>query len=99
MTEAHEYKEKRKMALTPADIEAIAQAVHKLQLDDDHHCRFGQLDPKQVASAMEFFVKFNAAMEDSKKTVRRWLIIAFLTALAGLVGMGFWEKVKAIAKL
>lgn len=97
----HETEERRKMALTKADIEAIVDAVYKRHEDAavSHLCRFDQLDPEMAKEALAFFKSFNEAMSDTKKTVRRWLVIAMLTGTVALLGRGVWMYLKEAAKV
>lgn len=74
--------------LTDADITALVQAFRA-----DHACRYS-VDPSELAEAVRFFKNVNAALEDTRKTVRTTILVFFLAGILGLVGLGFWSKVR-----
>lgn len=89
------------MALTPADIEAIVEAVyarHKAELSFHVPCRFEAADPEMVKEALAFFKGFNDALDDTKKTARRWIVVALLTGTVAILGKGVWMYLKEAAK-
>lgn len=76
--------------LTTADIEAIVTAIENKKSD---HCRY-DVDPNDIKEAIAFFRAFRDAVADSKKTARRWIIVALMTTISLLIGLGTMSKIK-----
>lgn len=75
--------------LTDADVAAIVAAMQR----QDAHCRY-DVDPSELAEAMRFFKAFNAALEDSKRTVRNALLKLFVAGVCILLGLGALARLK-----
>jgi hypothetical protein len=76
--------------LTDRDVEAIVLAVESRK---SSHCRY-DADPKDLEDAITFFRTFSEAVSDSKRTVRRWFLVALMTAMTALIGAGILSKLK-----
>lgn len=87
-------QERRKRSLTDADIEAFRKALR----DTDHQasCRFMAIDPEEMKEMLTFYRKFNEALNDSKQTIRKTVLVLTISALTGMTVIGFWAKVKQI---
>lgn len=82
--------ERRQQTLTERDLDAIAERLKAT----DHVCQFHNVKPEELHDAMEFFRSFKTALDDSRNTVRRFLIVTLLAAALGLTSLGFWTKLK-----
>jgi len=90
--------ERRQSILTGSDLEAISTIVEDVIQQREGHtaagCRFIGVAPEDLREMVEAHKKFNAAMEDSKSIVRRFVVVFILTGLSGIFVVGWWEKVK-----
>jgi DNA replication initiation complex subunit (GINS family) len=91
----------RKNSLTQEDLENITSIfesiVHK-RTHNDASCRFYGIKPADLKSMVDSFKKFSVAMDDSRSIVRKFILIAILTALSGFAAYGYWSKVTETAK-
>ncbi len=95
MTEvSHPPPERRDRNLTEADIRDIVEALRE---DTNHICRFGDLDPKILAEAMQFYQNFNAVFGESGKIIWRTVLTCGVGGFIIIVGMGIVAKIKEIA--
>lgn len=82
---------RRSKNLTEEDLTNIVHAINKSRI---HECRFTTIEEEDLRAAVDFYKNFNSIINDSKKTVRRTLLILMLTAICGLVFTGFLLKVR-----
>lgn len=96
MQEKEMFHERRQRTLTEADVELITtivkQCVAKPELD--HFCKFEGIDPEMAKEAIRFFKSYTEALQDTKSTVRKFLVVTILTALTALLGAGIYVKFK-----
>jgi hypothetical protein len=85
--------EQRKRAFTDEDLQVLAKMITDHQ---DSHCRYN-IDPARMDAAIRFFENINSILEDSKKTVRRALLILAVAGFVALLGAGTAYKIWAIA--
>lgn len=76
--------------LSDSDIQAFIEALNENQ----SHCRFKNIDSHELVEAVIFYRNINAAINDSKKTVRNTLIKLVLAAVIGLILLGAGVKMK-----
>lgn len=91
---SHPHPERRGRNLTEADIDALVTALRN---DTAHICRFGDLDPKIMAEAMQFYQNFNAVFGESGKIIWRTVLTCGVGGFIIIVGMGVVAKIKEIA--
>lgn len=98
---------KRESNLTEQDIEKISLVVSSIVESvlhnkdanrPPHDCRFANIEPKDLTDMVNTFKKFDAAMDDSKTVVRRFVLVLVLTGLSGLTLIGYWTKITDLAK-
>jgi len=80
------YHERRAITLSSEDIEAIAEAVVKLQ---GKSCPINQEELKNV---LEFYQNMNGFFDSTKKTVWNTILVSFILGIIGLVSLGCWHK-------
>jgi len=91
----------RRNSLTNEDLDAISaivEATYKKRQHGAEDCRFGDITPEDLKDMVDVFKEFKAAMSDSKKIVRRFLVMLILTSITGAAIYGWWAKVSDAAK-
>ena len=72
--------------LTDHDIEKLVDAIHEKQ---NHHCRFSDsITPEDLAKTITFCQDMSAAMNDTKRIVRRFFIKFGLGVLGLVIAAG-----------
>lgn len=95
MTEgSHPHPERRGRNLTDADVRAIVKALRE---DTDHICRFGDLDPKVLTAAMQFYENFNSVFGESGKIIWRTVLTCGVAGFIVIIGMGVVAKIKEVS--
>jgi len=82
----YEHQERRASTLSSEDIEAIAEAVVKLQ---GQGCPINNEELKDV---LEFYRNMNGFFDSTKKTVWNTILVSTILGLIALVSLGAWHK-------
>lgn len=87
--------ERRRRSLTDADIEAIADAVVRMQ---PHSCRFSSIDGDDLRASIRFHQTIEELMSETGSTIRKTLIVAGIGGLISLliIGLYAWLKQKLL---
>ena len=80
--------------LSDEDISAITTALRGHDLEHLKVCRFNITNPEDLNEALMFYRKFNEALDESKSVVRKTILVIIISTIAGLIGVGFWTKLK-----
>lgn len=89
-------KDRRRKNLTEEDLLSISEIIDDVlrkRVHTDAACRFVGITPEDLRAMVEAHKKFNAAMEDSKTIVRRFVVYAILAGMGGIALVGWWETV------
>jgi len=94
-------------------ISAIVEATYKKRQHGAEDCRFGDILPEDLKymvdvfkefkaedlkDMVDAFKEFKAAMADSKKIVRRFIVVFILTSISGAAIYGWWTRISDAAK-
>jgi len=93
--------QRRRNSLTNEDLDAISaivEATLRHRRHDDADCRFSGITPEDLKAMVEAHKKFNAAMDDSKSIVRRFVVVLILTSISGVAIYGWWAKLTDTVK-
>lgn len=58
-----------------------------------HKCRY-DVTPDDMKETIKFVRSFNAAWNDSKRTIRKTVLTIFVVGICGLVALGFYSKIQ-----
>lgn len=80
-----EWRERRTRSLTPADIEAIKEAIGA------HQCRFGMVDAKEFNEAWPVLHDFATSVTHAKRVTLRAIAAGLAIFFLGLLTRGAWQ--------
>ena len=90
----------RRNSLTEEDMDnllSMFKAVIETR-DNNHPCRFPTIDPEDLRVLVDTHRSLQLALNDTKKVIRRFFVIIFLSAATGLTVGGFWARIKQIVE-
>lgn len=79
---------------TDADIEAIVAAINASKHLD---CRFEDISHDDLQEAVKFYRNVNAALSETRSTVRNTIISLVITGIFAIICIGAAVKLKDIA--
>jgi hypothetical protein len=89
----HALQDRRQSSIHISD-ESVARIAAAISQDKGHtDCRFSDIELDDMREAVNFVKNFNVAMRDSRTVVRRFFLVASLTAGSGYMVYGYWAKI------
>lgn len=86
----------RQRTLTDADVSALISAIAAHDTLFHKSCRFRELDPEILGEAAEFYRKFNSMLDESGKIIWKTVLVAGVSGLILIIGLGFVSKIKEV---
>lgn len=94
------------MSLSDSDVqrivaEIIKQTNSQKEGDEDgeekeNPCRFEGISPEELKEVVKFIRNVNGAMSDTKKIIRRAIILFLLSSMGIVLGLGIVAKAKTL---
>ena len=76
---------------TDADIEALAQALARIQ--KGHICRY-DIDPEKLEASIRFTGHIEQLLSETGSTIRKTIVVTGVTGLITLLIIGLYSKLK-----
>lgn len=82
--------------ISDEDIKALAHEIHELQSNGPHLCRFASSNPEELKVVIMFVQQLMAVMDDSKKIVRKTILVGLIWAFGAVLTAGTVVSIQKI---